>query len=550
MRRAGGSYSRTMGCWYVDYSKGAFAAVKKIFKEVSVLPVEEADVPVPLKPDKVLLPVAHVESSPPVMLPLPAGPFYGRWEGKLLLLADAGKYWVLQLAYHEPTVEGLKKIKGVHWSKQAGAYFIFRHIRCKMRVEALLGISGVLPENFYVNDVADNFSTGVLVLAVNDADTKTMLLRVPALAAVVERVKRWQAVYYHKAAGAWVLPATVAVLANLQALAKETGMQLESSLPLGYLRAGNAPNVKRIKNMQMVQHLREQVPVQAATWVQAMMDYLMAMNYSHSTLRTYTKAFMLFLQRHQYRNPDELEQAEVVHYLGEMMQAGLSASTGHTMVNALLFYYRNVLQRGAFEIMLPRPKKERRLPAVLTKAECFAVLKAVDNPKHRLLLLLAYGAGLRISEVVSLQWNDILVAEFKIHVKGAKGKKDRVVMLPYTIVQYLESYRNLHKGSQWVFEGQLKGDMYSSRSAQQVMQQAVEAAGLAKKATMHTLRHSFATHLLESGTDIRYIQGLLGHNDIRTTTIYTHVSDKAERKIQSPLDAMVNDIKGQKKIDK
>jgi site-specific recombinase XerD len=142
---------------------------------------------------------------------------------------------------------------------------------------------------------------------------------------------------------------------------------------------------------------------------------------------------------------------------------------------------------------------------------------------------------------VTLEWRDILFSKHKIHIKDAKGKKDRMVMLPYSIVSSLDYYRKLYQPSKYVFEGQFAGEPYSIGSAQQVMRAALKKSGLSKKATVHTLRHSFATHLLENGTDIRYIQKFLGHASIKTTTIYTHVSKMATDKIVSPLDRLVDE---------
>jgi site-specific recombinase XerD len=137
------------------------------------------------------------------------------------------------------------------------------------------------------------------------------------------------------------------------------------------------------------------------------------------------------------------------------------------------------------------------------------------------------------------------MAEHKIHVKAGKGKKDRMVMLPYSIVAFLHTYRSLYKSEDYVFEGQYKGEPYSGSSVRQVMGKAVIAAGLTKKATPHTLRHSFATHLLETGTDLRFIQSLLGHSSIKTTTIYTHLTKKGVDRIQSPLDRLVDEARKQ-----
>jgi site-specific recombinase XerD len=281
-----------------------------------------------------------------------------------------------------------------------------------------------------------------------------------------------------------------------------------------------------------------------------MLDYLMAQNYSANTIRNYVKSFNLFLRINEYQNPDTLTEMQIVKHLAGMTEKGLSASSLSMLVNALLYYFRTVLKRDSFEIKLPRPRKEHHLPAVLTMEECFRIFSYVDNPKHKLLLLIGYGAGLRRSEIVTLKWADILFEEHKIHVKQTKGNKDRIVMLPYSIVAYLQDYRNLFASDDWVFAGQYKGEALSGRTVQQVMHDAVAKAGLEKKATVHTLRHSFATHLLESGTDIRYIQQLMGHSSIKTTMIYTHITPKAERKIVSPLDNLIQSHITPKKIEK
>jgi site-specific recombinase XerD len=276
----------------------------------------------------------------------------------------------------------------------------------------------------------------------------------------------------------------------------------------------------------------------------------MAQNYSANTIKSYVNSFNLFLRINCYQNPDTLSEMQVVRHLADMTEKGLSPSSLSMLVNALLYYFRTVLKRDSFEIKLPRPRKEHHLPTVLTMEECFRIFSFVDNPKHKLLLLIGYGAGLRRSEIVTLKWADILFSEHKIHVKQTKGNKDRIVMLPYSIVTYLHDYRNLFPSDDWVFTGQYKGEALSARTIQHVMKDAVTKAGLEKKATVHTLRHSFATHLLESGTDIRYIQQLLGHSSIKTTMIYTHITPQAERKIMSPLDNLVQSNLPLKKIEK
>jgi site-specific recombinase XerD len=269
-----------------------------------------------------------------------------------------------------------------------------------------------------------------------------------------------------------------------------------------------------------------------------MLDYLFAMNYSANTIRNYVSAFNLFLRFYEYQSPDTLTERQIVRHLARKVEQGLSPSSVNMVINALKFYFREVLHRDAFDIKLPRPRKEDKLPAVLTFEECATIFMQVDNPKHKLLLLMGYGSGLRRSEIVGLKWVDISFEEHKIFVRQSKGNKDRVVMLPYSVVAYLEDYHKLFPLDDWVFPGQYRGEALSTGTVQTVMHKAVLKARLEKKASVHTLRHSFATHLLENGTDIRYIQQLLGHTNIKTTMVYTHILPKAARKVISPLDRM------------
>lgn len=184
-----------------------------------------------------------------------------------------------------------------------------------------------------------------------------------------------------------------------------------------------------------------------------------------------------------------------------------------------------------------RPRKETKLPLVLSKTEVAAVLKAPDNLKHRTMSALAYSAGLRVSEVIALWPEDLLFDQGLIRVRQAKGNKDRTTLLGRSIAELLQKYMAAYQPSGFLFAGQA-GGMYSARSLQQVMQAALAKAGIQKSSSMHTLRHSSATHLLEKGTDLRYIQTLLGHASSKTTEVYTHVSSRHLQGIINPLDAL------------
>ncbi len=187
------------------------------------------------------------------------------------------------------------------------------------------------------------------------------------------------------------------------------------------------------------------------------------------------------------------------------------------------------------KLNIQRPRKERKLPAVLNTDEIKLLLNAIDNLKHKTLLSLIYSAGLRIGEAINLKISDIDSKRMLIHIRGAKGKKDRYTLLSESFLELLRVYHKKHKPKEYLFEGQIT-EQYTSTSAQKVLRNAIKKIGIKKHVTLHTLRHSFATHLLENGTDIRYIQELLGHNDPKTTMIYTHITKTSIRKIKNPFD--------------
>ena len=468
---------------------------------------------------------------------------------KIVFSGSIGKYWILKVPYQKELTPKLLDIKGVFWNKQQKAFFVLRHVNVKTKVEALLGVGELFPaEYFNLETVVSNPNT-FIELKEYPANKKWMILNCPPVPYLIEQVKRWESSRYSKANKCYLLNATPAMLENIQKIAGELNISVHNKLPARYVSKYKALNRKELQLGNLRESLRQQVPALAQTYTLAMIDYLMAQNYSANTIKNYTNSFNLFLRINRYQNPDTLTETQIVRHLAWMSEQGLSASSLAMLVNALLYYYRTVLKRDAFEIRIPRPRKEHHLPAVLTKEECYRIFSFVDNPKHKLLLLIGYGAGLRRSEIVSLKWADILFDEHQIHVKQGKGKKDRIVMLPYSVVEYLKNYRQMYPSDDWVFEGQYKGEALSARTVQQVMANAVARAGLEKKATVHTLRHSFATHLLESGTDIRYIQQLLGHSSIKTTMVYTHITPKAERKIISPLDSLVQNNLTYKKIE-
>ncbi len=266
-------------------------------------------------------------------------------------------------------------------------------------------------------------------------------------------------------------------------------------------------------------------------------DYLRSKRYSENTVKTYVEALRSFFIFCCNKTVAEISNDDVIHYNNEyILKNGLSASFQNQIVNAIKLYFACIRDTKIELDKIHRPKRAKVLPNVLSKQEVKAILNAHNNMKHKIMLSMIYSCGLRCGELLSLQAEHIDSNRGVVIIKNAKGKKDRITPLSSKILSQLREYYKMYKPVTYLFEGQTKGAKYDERSLQQVLKQALRKAGISKPATLHWLRHSYATHLLESGTDLRYIQELLGHNSSKTTEIYTHVSIKNIQQIRSPFD--------------
>ena len=262
-------------------------------------------------------------------------------------------------------------------------------------------------------------------------------------------------------------------------------------------------------------------------------------SYSPSTLKTYSNEFFQLLKLLGNVAVSDLTVEQIRKYILYCIQKeGLHEFTIHSRINAIKFYFEKCLARERMFIDIPRPKKPLQLPKVLGEQELSRLFNALSCKKHKALLFTAYSAGLRVSEVVHLELKHIDSDRMQILIQRAKGKKDRYVGLSPVLLDILRAYVKGCKTRprQYLFEGAVPGQPYEVRTAQKVFQIARAKAGIRKEVSFHCLRHSFATHLLEKGIDIRYIKDLLGHFDIRTTERYLHVRKEHLVNIISPLD--------------
>lgn len=273
-----------------------------------------------------------------------------------------------------------------------------------------------------------------------------------------------------------------------------------------------------------------------------MQQYVNAMKmrgFSRSTQKAYLGHVRRWFSWRGERQSTQEDDAVQHFFLQLIDEQQCSHSYVNQAISALKLFYEEILRERWSLQRIRRPKKETRLPKVLSEEEVAALINALANLKHRSIMMLLYSAGLRVGEVVRLKPKDIDSSRMLVLVRSGKGAKDRVTLLSEIALEMLREYYRVYRPQKWLFPGAKAGRHITERTVQKVFVQAKKRAGIHKDATVHSLRHSFATHLLEAGTDLRYIQELLGHQSSKTTEVYTHVTNRDLRRIQSPLDRLV-----------
>lgn len=258
--------------------------------------------------------------------------------------------------------------------------------------------------------------------------------------------------------------------------------------------------------------------------------------YSINSIETYVNAFRQFLLHFKGQDVDVLSERQIEQYINvQVTERKISVSYQKQLVAAVKFWYNGVLGKNLQLDYFYPDRPEFKIPKVFSQQDIKAMLNVCENIKHKAILTTIYSCGLRLSELTNLMIKDIDSTQMTITIRQGKGNRDRVVVLSEKLLLLLRDYFVEYKPKEYLFEGQ-SGGKYSERSVQQVLKQTLAKAKINKEGSVHTLRHSYATHLIEQGTDIRFVQELLGHKNIKTTLIYTHLTDATKRKIKSPLD--------------
>ena len=322
----------------------------------------------------------------------------------------------------------------------------------------------------------------------------------------------------------WTIPYSEIYLEEIMSYASESGISVnveEEPIANKGLRRINESDVPNYRDCpaEMLLKLRE-------------------LRYSEKTIRVYKGMFEEFINYYFKNDINKIDEPQIISFIRYLvMDRKISTSYQNQSINAIKFYYEKVLGGQRRLYFVDRPRKERTLPTVLSQEEIIMLFKSVSNIKHKCMLMLAYSAGLRRGEILRLKISDIDIERMQIKIVQSKGKKDRYTKLSQKFLETLKQYMEMYHPSDLLFEG-VTGQEYSANSLQNIIKAASRKAGIQKKTTMHTLRHTFATHCLENGVDLRYIQSMLGHENTRTTEIYTHITTKGFNQIESPLDKL------------
>ena len=438
----------------------------------------------------------------------------------------------IEFPYNQEIASKLSQIANVRWSKTLAAWHIPYNKEVYNQLKTLFPDIEILKPKIIENAIplSDRQSKSGVNEIVIEVSNKIIILKMPKNEMDVRFVHTFKYARWDNIAYRWVIP--------------NYGQNLELLKNYFDTRITRI-EIKKSEQSKLITASRPQMAItelppidsESRHEIERFKQWMEQKRYSESTVKTYVGAITVFLRFIKPKTSAEAINEDMRRFVYQyMIPRELSFSYQNQAVNAAKLFFKTI--RGSVFIteQLERPRREHKLPNVLSKEEVADILSALLNQKHRTMLSLIYACGLRRGELLNLKPANIDSKRHLLIVRNAKGKKDRVLPISDKVIEMLREYYKNYKPEFWLFEGQVAGEQYSEKSIQSVLKQALEKAGISKPVTLHWLRHSYATHLLESGTDLRYIQELLGHKSSKTTEIYTHVSEKSIQKIKSPFD--------------
>jgi site-specific recombinase XerD len=527
-RIAGTRWSRTMGAWHVPYTKEAFEQLKQLFPEVEYeKPIYNANY---AQRNDINLPTEIQKSQPYLAIKKKNETHEKVNKVSAVTVKSAevnititAKRLFVKLQKNETDTQYLKSFQYVHWDNNNRQWIIPNYGRnlellksyfqnrivvvAEQTEKKITGEKAVMPE-------ADT-------LKVINIQNRILKIYFVYNRSLIEAIKNLALCRWNSSESCWTSPYNVQNAEKLKVIANTYGLRYVYDV---VSKTQGSPRLPKHAN-----YLR---------CPKAFTEKLKELRYSINTQNVYTDLFEEFINYYPNKQAEEITEEEIIAFLRYLVNdRKISTSYQNQSINAIKFYYERVLGGIRKIYLIERPRKENYLPEVLSEEEIASILKAILNLKHKAIIMVIYSGGLRINELINLRVKDIDSNRMQIRISQAKGKKDRYTLLSNKTLLILRQYFKQYKPKEWLFEGE-GGGRYSTTSVEKILKKALIATGIKKRITVHSLRHSFATHLLESGTDLRYIQNLLGHSSSKTTEIYTHITKKGFDQIVNPLDKL------------
>ena len=497
-------WSKTMGAWHVPYTKEAFGQLKTLFPDVEY----EAKAVKEIK-TKVVEEIKVADAK--------------RGIQNNISIEITEKQIIIKLPKNETDIQFIRSFKYARWNNSQFHWMVPNFGKNADKLKSYFAKRNVeITEHEPtepLNTEQPSFTKDEL-LVINNSN-RILKLYFSFNKILSQQLKQIPYCTWNGDKRCWEIPYSEKFLAEVRAIAEPYG--------LNYI-------YREEKKLKVIPRTSKYDIKNYRACPQNFIDKLRELRYSQNTLDVYSDMFEEFINYYEDYALEDITEPMIMDFLRYLVtERHVSTSYQNQSINAVKFYYERVLGGRRKVYMINRPREEKFLPEVLSQEEVTALLNATENLKHKAILMTIYSAGLRIGEAINLKIKDIDSNRMQIRVEQAKGKKDRYTLLGNKTLEILRKYVAEYKPTIWLFEG-AKGEAYSQKGIQAILKKSVEKVGIKKHITVHTLRHSFATHLLEAGTDLRYIQSLLGHSNSKTTEIYTHITTKGFDQIKSPLD--------------
>jgi integrase/recombinase XerD len=424
------------------------------------------------------------------------------------------KRLLIQLESEQFVLSKLNEIAGIRWSNTLRSYHLPDNEISLERLREL--------------DTEIKFDDGPVKDAYIEVTAKRLYLRISVNQNDIEFIKSLSYSQWNRDEYRWELPN---YSHHLPKIRQYFGNRLFEN------KIGESEPIKFVSEEKRVPVRAPRTPDYVISYIDRYKKWMEYKRYSESSIRSYTKSMRVVLSFLSPQKPEEITEKDLQRFVNDyLIPNGYSYSYQNQIINASKSFFREVLQADFDVEKLERPRGQHKLPNILSKAEVKQLIDPIRNVKHKTALSLIYACGLRRSELLNLRIKDIDSKRHMLLIRNSKGNKDRVIPISDNVIKMLRNYYQLYRPVRYLFEGLEAGTKYSETSLENVIKTARERGRIKKPVTLHWLRHSYATHLLESGTDLRYIQELLGHKSSKTTEIYTHVTEKSLQKIQSPYD--------------